>query len=293
MSTAGLPAVAVLLPTRDRPALARDAIESVLAGTLAPAEIVVVDQSAVRDPRLATREPPVRYIHSGSSGLSRARNEALAVARSPLVAVTDDDVLADPGWLEQLVRTLVRAGPRTVVTGAVHEGDAEVERGFVPSSAHGARRAEYVGRQQRDVLAGGNLGAHRATLVALGGFDERLGAGARYPAAEDNDLGLRLLDAGYVIVFDPDAVVVHRAWRPVGDYVGVRWRYGLGKGGFYAKHAGRDGYALRRLARDCGGRLARLPRNLRTAPRRALGDTAYIAGVLAGSARWLVTERGR
>ena len=202
-------------------------------------------------------------------------------------------MLAEPGWLEHLVRGLAQAGPGTVLTGAVREGAPEADRGFVPSSAHGEHRTSYRGRQPRDVLAGGNLAAWRETLLAVGGFDERLGAGSRYPSAEDNDLGLRLLDAGYEIVFEPGAAVVHRAWRPVEDYVGVRWRYGLGKGGFYAKHAREGGYGLRRLGADCGGRLARLPKHVLVARRRALGDVAYVAGVVAGASRWAVTERGR
>lgn len=291
-----LPPASVLLPTRGRPRLARDAIESILDGTLRPAELIVVDQSPEPDPDLAgladVADTPVRYLAGRSGGVSRARNEALAEAASPLVAVTDDDVVADPGWLEHLVRALASAGPGTVVTGGVREGTPETERAFVPASAPGRQRAVYRGRQPRDVLAGGNFGAWRETLLAVGGFDERLGPGSSYPAAEDNDLGLRLLDAGYDVAFEPDAVVVHRAWRPVEDYVSVRWRYGLGKGGFYAKHARAGGYGLRRLGADCGGRLARLPRNVVVARRRALGDVAYIAGVLAGASRWAVTERG-
>jgi GT2 family glycosyltransferase len=292
----GRPAAAVVVPTRGRPRLAREAVDSILAGTLVPAEILVVDQSDEPDPGLAALAEgatPVRYLPTRSRGLSRARNEGLAAATAEVVALTDDDVLAEPGWLAALVDAVVEAGPGAVVTGAVREGEPEVDGGFVPASAHGAERAVYRGRQQRDVLAGGNLGAYRQALLDAGAFDERLGAGSRYPAAEDNDLGLRLLDAGFAIVYEPTAVVVHRAWRPAGDYVRVRWRYGLGKGGFYAKHARPDGYGLRRLARDCGARLGRLPRNAVVARRRAVGDLAYVAGVLAGLVRWTATERGR
>ena len=118
-----LPPASVLLPTRGRPRLARDAIESILAGTLRPAELIVVDQSAEPDAGLAALadegRAPVRYLPSRSRGLPRARNEALAAAGSPVVAVTDDDVLAEPGWLEQLVRGLAQGGPGTVLTGAV------------------------------------------------------------------------------------------------------------------------------------------------------------------------------
>ena len=53
----------------------------------------------------------------------------------------------------------------------------------------------------------------------VGGFDARLGAGSRFPAADDNDLGFRLLKAGYEIVYAPEPVVYHRAWRPASEYL--------------------------------------------------------------------------
>ena len=146
----------------------------------------------------------------------------------------------------------------------------------------------FEGRIETDVLAGGNMALCRAALDHVGLFDSRLGAGSRWASAEDNDFGLRLLEAGYRIRYVPDALVYHRAWRPAGDYYRVRWTYGLGKGGFYSKHASiADPHILRRASSDIGGRVLRLPNRLLRDRRRALGDVVYTAGILWGAAQWI------
>jgi len=126
----------------------------------------------------------------------------------------------------------------------------------------------------------------------VGGWDERLGAGSSFPAAEDNDLGFRLLEAGYRIVYVPDAVLHHRSWRPGRQYPQARWRYGVGKGGFYAKHA-REPRMARRALLDVGRRPGRFVTTVARRPLYAIGELAYAAGVVIGSGRWLAHSRRR
>jgi GT2 family glycosyltransferase len=287
-----LPGASVVICTRDRPVLVLDAVHSMLAGAATPEEIVVIDQSGRADRALAALPPPVRYVSEPGSGLTRARNLGVRLATHDVIVFADDDVRVPPGWLGALLRALESAGPRAAATGPVLADEAGGAT-FAPSTIERGQPAVYAGRIGKDVLAGGNSAVRRDALAEVGGFDERLGAGARFPAADDNDFGFRLLEAGYRIVFEPDAFLYHRSWRPKREYVGLRWRYGRGKGGFYAKHLSiRDRHMLGRLAGDVGRRVARLPTGVR-ARRRALGDLAYVAGVLTGAAEWLVTERRR
>ncbi len=165
--------------------------------------------------------------------------------------------------------------------------------GFTPAVVVSADPAVYEGRIDIDVLAGGNMALRRADLAAVGGFDLRLGPGTRFPAAEDNDLGHRLLDAGRRIVYVPDAVLFHRAWRPRRAYWPMRWRYGRGKGGFYSKHLSlRDTHMLRRLLRDLFSRLIRFPWFIVRHPMRASGDLFYLGGILSGVADWYLGGAG-
>ena len=279
------------MATCGRTHLAADAVRSVLAGELRAVEVLVIDQGTRPDPALealATEHPSVRYRTVEEQGLSRARNLGANEARGEIVAFLDDDEVAEPGWLAAHVAALVQAGARTVVTGRVLPGEAEVADAVVPSMVLGSEPARYHGRLDRDVLAGGNMAAWRSELVAAGGFDPRLGPGTAWPAAEDNDLGLRLLESGHTIAYVPTALVRHRAWRAGASYPRLRWRYGLGKGGFYAKHARLDGtYGLRRASRDVARRLVRGVASV-TRPRYAAGELAYAAAVIVGMTRWLI-----
>jgi GT2 family glycosyltransferase len=279
----------VVIVTRNRPAFAVEAIRSVLAGAAQPREVIVVDQSAEQPvvlEQLEAEQPLVRLVSSAAAGLSRGRNIGICEARGKIVAFLDDDELADPEWLATFVAQL-RNDDAAVLTGRVLAGEPESAGALVSAAILASEPAQYRGRLSHDPLAGGNMAARRATLTEVGGFDTRLGAGSQWPGAEDNDLGLRLLDAGYTIRYEPGAVVVHRAWRPPRSYPRVRWAYGLGKGGFYAKHArGHRCYGVRRAGRDIGKRIRNVPAALLRGPPYAAGELSYAAGVIVGFVRW-------
>lgn len=287
----------VLICSRDRPELLLDTVGSVLAGDAVPAELVIVDQSAVAHAELAAmgevRGCRVRYVQTVSAGLSRARNIALKTARHDVAVLVDDDMLVETAWLAALLDGRP-AGPRCVATGRVLAAPEEGHGGIVPPAALVTRDAPavYRGPQPIDVVPGANVALPRALVLDLGGYDERLGAGTRFSAADDNDMGHRLLLAGAEVHHVPAAVVLHRAWRSPRELVALRWRYGRGKGAFYAKHAAlRDRHILRRAGRDVGGRLSRAVRAAPRTPRATLGELLSIGGMVSGALDWLLRER--
>lgn len=289
-----LPPTTLIICSRNRAQLLLETVESVLSGHTVPAELLVVDQSESPNMTLAQmtgdRRCDLTYLQSESIGLSRGRNIGIAAARHGVVAIIDDDMLVEPSWFGVLIRRLVDAGDRSVVTGRVLPA-AEVPGGFVSAVVTSTVPAVYEGRIGTDVLAGGHMATFRSLLQTVGGFDERLGAGSDFPAAEDNDLGFRLLEAGARIIYVPDAIVHHRAWRKKREYLRMRWNYGLGKGGFYTKHLSlTDRYMLRRATWDVWHRIVRFPRRIVSAPRATVGDLVYIAGILLGASRWRMTQ---
>jgi GT2 family glycosyltransferase len=289
-----LPPTSLIICTRNRPELLCDTVNSILAGRVVPTELVIVDQSDSLHPPppmpKTYRPCEIRHLPSRSIGLSRARNEGIAAARFEWLIFTDDDMLLDRDWFDTLMRTLVLAGPKAVVTGSVRPSESEVEGGFVPSATSNESAVIYEGRVAADVLFPANMAMHRSAFQSVGLFDERLGAGTRFPGAEDNDLCLRLLDAGYRIVYEPQAITYHRAWRSPREYVPMRWKYGLGQGAFFAKHfSWRDRFMIRRAIASLWEHTSR---NVRYAFRRSrvqvLGDAVYILGILSGITQWLL-----
>ncbi|MEA2219216.1 MAG: hypothetical protein QOJ35_1842 [Solirubrobacteraceae bacterium] len=276
--------ISIVIPTRDRPQDLVDTVASILAAERLPDEIVVADQST--GPRAAlpaSSDVAIVHLHLRSVGVSRARNAAIAAARHDVLVFTDDDVLVAPDWLGRLVDALLAAPARTAVTGAVLPATTG---GHVPSVTHRTRPEVFSGRIFADPLFSNNMALRRAAFEDVGLFDERFGAGAVFSNAEDNDLGYRLLDAGYRIEFVPGAVLHHRGIRHGRALARLDWSYGRGQGAFYAKHMSwSDRHMLRRLRRNAAYRLRRLAPALR-GERGALREGIYLAGLLTGVVGW-------
>jgi GT2 family glycosyltransferase len=290
------PAVSLIVCSRNRPRMLVDTVASILAGSSVPSELLIIDQSDAANGELATlrtdRPCDIRYCWSPTVGLSRANNAGIAAARHDLLVFTHDDVEATPDWLEVIVDAVVDAGPRVVVTGQVLPAAAEEDGGFVPSTKADPLPAVYRDRTCSGVLYPMNMGMHRLAFEEVGLFDERLGPGTPFPAAEDNDLCDRLLRSGFEIRYVPSAVLYHRAWRSDRDYLGLRWAYGRGQGAFYGKILSvRDGHARRCLRADFAHRTRRLVQGLRRDRRRSMGEAVYLLGLVAGMGQWLVTRR--
>jgi GT2 family glycosyltransferase len=285
------PPVTAIICSRDRPELLRDCVEAVLSGDEVPDELVIVDDSDLKNEFLANLSPAsscdLRYIWRHGRGLSSATNLAISSARHEILVFTQDDAVVDPNWLAVIVEALREVGPRSIVTGQVQPGEAEVGGGFAPATIVEPGRTTYRTRPPQDVLYVQNMAIYRAAAETIGPFDERLGPGTSFPGSEDSDFALRAIDAGYAIVYEPSAIVRHRAWRDQEAFVKFRWGYGFARGGFYAKHLRpRPGYIVHRLARDIRSHLIALPRLGREDRIGALGHLALVGGILCGIAYW-------
>lgn len=294
----GLPATSLIICSRNRPELLLASVESIMRGDHVPTELVIVDQSDVPQAAPATLDPDraceVRYLWTRSVGSSRARNAGIAAAKHDLLVFTDDDVLVTPAWFGAIVRALLDAEPRSVVTGQVLPTEVKRPGGFVPSIKVDNTPAAYEGRISQDPLYPLSMAIYRSAIDEVGGFDERLGPGTPFPAAEDNDVGFRLLETGYRIVYVPQAILYHRAWRAKQDYLPLQWRYGRGQGAFYAKYLSlRDRFMLRRLGGDVVYHCQQFAGRGRCQRHLASGDIVYAFGVLAGAGQWLLTKRKR
>jgi GT2 family glycosyltransferase len=290
-----LPRSSLIIPSCNRPQLLWETVQSILSGVEVPTELIIIDQSdhpADSPARFGTdRECEIRHIHSRVKGTSRARNDGLRAARHDIIVFADDDMLAAPGWYGVLVRSLLGAGQRAVITGRVPAAPGQAGE-FTPSTKDDETPAMYHGRIGQDVLFTGNMALYRAAFTEVGLFEERLGPGTSFPAAEDNDFGFRLLETGYQIHYVPEAVLYHRGWRPGNTYLRLRWCYGRGQGAYFAKHIHwRDRYMLRRLLRSARSHLVRLGRRLVRERSIAYAEAVYLAGLLSGAGQWLLTTR--
>jgi glycosyltransferase involved in cell wall biosynthesis len=108
--------VSVVIPSYNRADLLAFTLDAVLAQTVPPREVIVVDDGSRDDTLLmvARYHPKVRAIPIGNSGSIVARNIGLREAAAAIVAFCDSDDLWQPDFLERMA-ALWRAEPRTRV----------------------------------------------------------------------------------------------------------------------------------------------------------------------------------
>jgi len=119
-------AVSVVIPTYNRAAMLRNAVNSVLAqDTQTPFEIVIVDNNSQDDTESVVRaliaEHPdkVRYVVEREQGNAHARNRGVQTARGAIIAFIDDDVTVERDWLSTLKNVLDSRDDLSFVGGRV------------------------------------------------------------------------------------------------------------------------------------------------------------------------------
>jgi GT2 family glycosyltransferase len=215
--------LSVIVCTRDRPGPLRTCLNALSVQKAPPGEILVVDNSSKRTAASVCLDfPRVRYLHEPSPGLSRARNCGVAASTRPLVAFTDDDVEVHERWSGEIVRAFEESDVESV-TGLVIPAtlDTEAQRVFqMDMGGFGAsclptrfgqvffEETRHRGTQVWHVGAGANMAFRRALFERIGGFDERLGAGAA-GCSEDSEIWYRILATGGECFYEPRALVFH------------------------------------------------------------------------------------
>lgn len=94
--------VSVVIPTYNRATLIGETIDSILAQTRPPAEIIVVDDGSTDDTEtVVARYGAVRHHRISNVGPSAARNVGVSLARGSWIAFCDSDDLWRPQKLER------------------------------------------------------------------------------------------------------------------------------------------------------------------------------------------------
>jgi hypothetical protein len=150
-----------------------------------------------------------------SRGPAAARNLGWRTAKAPLIAFTDDDCEATPGWLEALLAAAA-TNPGAIVQGPTLPNPSETADGG--NFPHTLTRTELG-----PMFETANILYPRALLDRVGGFDEEAYSG---PAGEDTDLAWTAMQTGARPVWAPGAIVHHAVTRvgPLG-VLRLAWRW--------------------------------------------------------------------
>src|ERR1700742_1131194 len=108
------PQVSVVIPTYNRAGKVQKAVESVLAQSLPPFEVIVVDDGSSDGTDQALREAfgdRIRYVYQANQGVSVARNRGINDARGEWIAFLDSDDLWKKDKLDWQLTALAKSGP--------------------------------------------------------------------------------------------------------------------------------------------------------------------------------------
>jgi hypothetical protein len=170
-----MPTFSVVIPAYQAAAFIGDAIESVLAQTLAPHEIIVCDDGSTDD--LAAALAPYRdrivVIEQENRGEAAAKNTGARAATGDFLAILDADDVFLPERLEALARLAAARPDLDLVT---TDSYIVVNGRIVRRAYHDTFRFD-VADQRRAILRTNFLpfvAVRRSAFLAVGGFDEAL-----------------------------------------------------------------------------------------------------------------------
>lgn len=164
------------------------AVESALAQTRRPLEVIVIDDGSDDHTGSALRAlaGPVCHVWQPRRGASAARNTGVCLARGEVVAFLDSDDRWLPDHLAALTGVLARQPAAVLATTCPGFAIGGRER---PGDARLVDARSLVGAETLPGYPSG-VAVRRLDLLAAGGFDERL------VVFEDRDLWLRLAQRG-------------------------------------------------------------------------------------------------
>lgn len=217
--------ISVVLCTFNRCLSLPKALDSLAAQTLSEDvswEAIIVDNNSSDETRALSEQychrypGRFRYAFEPQQGLSRARNAGIRHARGEIIAFIDDDVIADPEWLQNLTASLLHgqwagAGgrilppsdfspPKWLTLGGEMDLGGTLALFDLGEKPGELKRAPY----------GTNMAFRASMFKKYGMFRVDLGrCGQSLLSGEDTEFGKRLMMAGEQLRYEPAAVVYH------------------------------------------------------------------------------------
>jgi poly-beta-1,6 N-acetyl-D-glucosamine synthase len=225
------PAVTIIVPAYNEGPVIVPAIRSLLQIDYPAYEILVVDDGSTDD--TAERVAPlegrhgdvtVRLVSKVNGGKAAALNTGIALARHEYVLCMDGDSKLEPQVLRVSMPHFAKDHVAAVAGNVkVINRDSHLARFQALEYIEGlnmARRAQGFVRVVN--IIPGPIGIfRRSVLQEVGGYD-------RDTYAEDADLTLKILSAGYHIVYEDRAVAWTEAPETINDLIKQRYRWTRG-----------------------------------------------------------------
>lgn len=177
-------------------------------------EIIVINNASTEDYAVVEKyiensSLPIRYHRSPTNlGVTKGRNEGIAMSRAPILIMIDDDaVLGNRDCLQNLVKEFERKTDdrkiAVVSFKVIYYDTGEMQVNALPHK----RFDEYHRKEffETYYYAGGAHAILRKVMEELGGYPDDF-----FYGMEEYDLSYRILEAGYAIVYTDKVVMLHK-----------------------------------------------------------------------------------
>ena len=240
------PSSSIIVSTYNRPDALKKCIESILHQTRRPDEIVIADDGSGKETlelvEVFKAESPITIVHVWQEDkgyqLAKIRNRSFAAATGEYLIQIDGDLILEKHYVQDhlmLARSgTFMAGARTLLdeelTRMVLDGKVTIEelprhknhmrqRSNMIRSALLARLAYLYQRHERNYkyVLGCNMAFWKKDLLAVNGYNESFTGWGK----EDNELAVRLLNAGIKLRFIKFGAVTYHLHHRVADLSSV------------------------------------------------------------------------
>jgi len=213
-----MPGVSAIVCTKNRSEPVSRVVASLLADPTEEFELLVIDQTEGTSTERALdpwrNDPRLRYRHSLTLGKGAALNEGIREAQGDIIVCTDDDCQPPLRWITSMASALRLQPSAVIVFCQVLPVAHDQTAGYVPTYL---LRKDRLLRTVSAICGGLGLGAgmglRRDFALAIGGFDESFGPGARFPSADEWDLAIRALLSGKHVYETAELSIVHDGYR--------------------------------------------------------------------------------
>jgi hypothetical protein len=220
-----------------------------------PHEVIVVDNGSrgYTPAVLRTKFPWMQMVvNKKNRGVAPGRNQGIQVTQGEYVILLDDDTVVQPSAFACLL-TYMDSHPSVGLCGPKLldlEGQLQLTcrlfptlsdklarcfpAAFAQRISHAAEMADWDHNAIREVdyVIGACQVIRRKALAGVGLLDEKI-----FYGPEDVDFCLRLRQAGWRVVYHPEAVVIHKERRVARSILSsLGWRHMWGLGYFFWKH---------------------------------------------------------
>lgn len=228
--------VSIIIPAKNAQATIKKCIDSIARQSYKNYELIVVnDGSTDKTAQILRDYPRARVLTTPGTGPSKARNTGIAQAKGEFVAFTDADCVLDYHWIEELLKGFINE--RIAGVGGIQKSPTDETEfgkkvqeflkifGFISDYMQPGAKIKSANHNPSC-----NVMYRKSILVESGGFLTGLWPG------EDVELDYRIKKNGYLLMFNPEAVVYHYRPSNFKEFNRMMFNYGQAQGWLVRKY---------------------------------------------------------